>query len=124
MLRNLLTAALLSALSFIAAGCGSISQTVSEAMSDTMPQWAGGPPADLPPRPGDPRYEDFRREQMERSLTSTAQAWPIRESARERPGPVLLPPPPRVTRSATGSAGPLPSLPPRPVVSASAGAIY
>jgi hypothetical protein len=30
-------------------------------MGDVMPQWAGGNPRDMPPRPGTPEYEAFRQ---------------------------------------------------------------
>ena len=30
-------------------------------MGDVMPQWAGGTPKDMPPRPGTPEYEAFRQ---------------------------------------------------------------
>lgn len=39
------------------AGCGSISVF----MADAMPHWAGGLPAGAPPRPTDPRYEEYER---------------------------------------------------------------
>jgi hypothetical protein len=41
----------------LTAGCSSI----SDFMADAMPQWAGGMPADAPPRPSDPRYEEYER---------------------------------------------------------------
>ncbi|CCD96627.1 conserved hypothetical protein [Bradyrhizobium sp. ORS 375] len=31
-------------------------------MGDMMPQWAGGLPADAPPRPGTPEYARFMQE--------------------------------------------------------------
>jgi hypothetical protein len=37
--------------------CGSI----GSAVSDVVPEWAGGLPKDAPPRPGTPEYEEFRR---------------------------------------------------------------
>lgn len=39
------------------AGCGSMSVF----MADAMPHWAGGLPANAPPRPADPRYEEYER---------------------------------------------------------------
>ena len=30
-------------------------------VSDYIPTWAGGPPKDLPPRPGTPEYDAFRQ---------------------------------------------------------------
>lgn len=38
-------------------GCSSISEFVA----DAMPHWAGGLPAEAPPRPSDPRYEEHAR---------------------------------------------------------------
>jgi hypothetical protein len=33
-------------------GCGAINEKLVAGMSDAIPQWAGGLPADVPPRPG------------------------------------------------------------------------
>ena len=33
-------------------GCGTINEKLSAGMGDYVPQWAGGLPADAPPRPG------------------------------------------------------------------------
>ena len=33
------------------------------AIGDYAPQWAGGFPKDLPPRPGTPEYDAFRKKQ-------------------------------------------------------------
>jgi hypothetical protein len=30
-------------------------------VGDVLPQWAGGNPRDMPPRPGTPEYEAFRQ---------------------------------------------------------------
>jgi hypothetical protein len=30
-------------------------------MGDVLPQWAGGNPKEMPPRPGTPEYEAFRQ---------------------------------------------------------------
>jgi hypothetical protein len=32
-------------------------------IGDYIPHWAGGPPKDLPPRPGTPEYDAFRQKQ-------------------------------------------------------------
>jgi len=40
-------------------GCGAVSGFVA----DTLPTWAGGLPADAPPRPSDPRYPEYERGQ-------------------------------------------------------------
>jgi hypothetical protein len=58
--RRAYKAATLIGLCFITpliAGCSSISVF----MADAMPHWAGGLPANAPPRPSDPRYEEYER---------------------------------------------------------------
>jgi len=43
-------------------GCGSINEKLAAGMGDFVPQWAGGLPADAPPRPGTAQYDEFIRE--------------------------------------------------------------
>ena len=47
-------------------GCGSISSFVGGSMGDYIPAWAGGLPADAPPRPGTPKYEEWVRQNPQR----------------------------------------------------------
>jgi hypothetical protein len=47
-------------------GCGSINEKVSGGVSDAIPAWAGGLPADAPPRPGTAKYDEFMRERERR----------------------------------------------------------
>ena len=59
------------------AGCGAIrGMTVStgEFAADHLPAWAGGLPADAPPRPDDPRYEKYIQEESAKSAQVTQQA--------------------------------------------------
>jgi len=49
-------------------GCGSISDVLSTVIADNLPAWAGGLPENTPPRPGDPKYEEFMRAQMAKRL--------------------------------------------------------
>ena len=51
-------ALLLGALS----GCGTINEKMSAGMADSIPAWAGGLPADAPPRPGTAKYDEFMQE--------------------------------------------------------------
>jgi hypothetical protein len=44
------------------AGCASINERASAAMGDYIPQWAGGLPADAPPRPGTAKYDEWMKE--------------------------------------------------------------
>lgn len=41
-------------------------------MADTMPAWMGGLPADVPPRPSDPRYAEYERAQQAKAITVLA----------------------------------------------------
>jgi hypothetical protein len=43
-------------------GCGTINEKMSAGMADAIPAWAGGLPADAPPRPGTAKYDEFMQE--------------------------------------------------------------
>jgi len=59
-------------------GCGSINEKLAAGMGDFVPQWAGGLPADAPPRPGTAQYDEFIRE---RERTRLEPALPKNEGA-------------------------------------------
>ena len=61
-LRQLLTIPALVLLASELAGCASINERASAAMGDYIPQWAGGLPADAPPRPGTAKYDEWMKE--------------------------------------------------------------
>lgn len=44
-------------------GCGTVNEKLGAGMADYVPHWAGGLPADAPPRPGTPQYEAYMKEQ-------------------------------------------------------------
>jgi hypothetical protein len=62
------------------AGCGTLNERLAAGVSDAIPTWAGGLPADAPPRPGTAQYDEYMRERerqrllpaSERSQTSAA----------------------------------------------------
>jgi hypothetical protein len=54
-------------------GCASINESLSAAMADTMPRWAGGLPPDAPPRPGTAKYDEFMRERERQRLMPAAE---------------------------------------------------
>lgn len=62
-------------------GCGTVNEKMSAAMGDYIPQWAGGLPADAPPRPGTAKYEDWMRERERKRLM------PAAEREKEQQGP-------------------------------------
>ena len=43
-------------------GCSSINEKLGAGMGDYIPQWAGGLPADAPPRPGTAKYDEYMKE--------------------------------------------------------------
>jgi hypothetical protein len=49
-------------------GCGTINANLAAGISDTLPNWAGGLPADAPPRPGSAKYDEFMRERERKRL--------------------------------------------------------
>ena len=54
-------------------GCGTVNQKVSAGMADYIPAWAGGLPADAPPRPGTPEYAKFIQERERKRLLPAAE---------------------------------------------------
>lgn len=50
------------------AGCGTINEKVAAGVSDAIPAWAGGLPADAPPRPGTAKYDEFMKERERKRL--------------------------------------------------------
>ena len=49
-------------------GCGTINEKLAGGLSDVIPAWAGGMPADAPPRPGTAKYDEFMRERERKRL--------------------------------------------------------
>jgi hypothetical protein len=58
------------------AGCGSISSFIAGGMADLIPAWAGGLPANAPPRPGTPEYDAMMREREEKMVVPAAKPGP------------------------------------------------
>lgn len=74
-MAGLRRAFLLTAVTALAAslgGCGSISSFVAGSMGDLIPAWAGGLPADAPPRPGTEKYDDWLRQQQAQQAAQDA----------------------------------------------------
>lgn len=53
-------------------GCGTINANLAAGMSDAIPAWAGGLPADAPPRPGTAKYDEYMKERERKRLTPAA----------------------------------------------------
>jgi hypothetical protein len=50
------------------ASCSSINERIGAGMGDALPQWAGGLPADVPPRRGTPEYDEYIKERERKRL--------------------------------------------------------
>lgn len=68
-LARLVAAALLAT---ALAGCGTVNEKVSTGMGDYIPHWAGGLPADAPPRAGTPEYDAWMKERERRRMMPAA----------------------------------------------------
>ena len=55
------------------AGCSSINAKLADSMGDYIPQWAGGLPADAPPRPGTAKYDEYMKEREKRRQQPAAE---------------------------------------------------
>ena len=53
-------------------GCASVNEKLAAGVSDTLPQWAGGMPADVPPRRGTPQYDEYMKERERKRLEPAA----------------------------------------------------
>ncbi len=53
-------------------GCGTINEKLSAGVGDYVPKWAGGLPADAPPRPGTAKYDTFMAERERQRLMPAA----------------------------------------------------
>lgn len=65
-------------------GCGTINEKLAAGISDAIPAWAGGLPADAPPRPGSTKYDEYMHERERRRLEPAA---PKDEASQASPSP-------------------------------------
>ena len=85
--RHLTTLVAAALLACGLSGCGTINEKLAAGISDAIPAWAGGLPADAPPRPGSARYDEYMRERERKRLEpaapkdETSQASPSSEDA-------------------------------------------
>src|ERR1700757_3750193 len=83
-LALLLASALLAA---TLSGCGTINEKMSSAMGDYVPAWAGGLPADAPPRPGTAKYDEFMKERERlRQMPAAERPGAQQQTSQQQPG--------------------------------------
>jgi hypothetical protein len=71
--RHIVTIAALSLAGFAVTGCSTVNERLAAGVGDAIPVWAGGMPADAPPRPGTAKYDEFMRERERRRLMPAAE---------------------------------------------------
>ena len=72
-LRQLAIVFAVALLNSATSGCGTINEKLAAGMGDYIPQWAGGLPADAPPRPGTAKYDAFMAERERQRLMPAAE---------------------------------------------------
>jgi hypothetical protein len=70
--RSLSIAVAVALLASSLAGCGTVNEKLSAGMGDAIPHWAGGLPADAPPRPGTAQYDAWMKERERKRLIPAA----------------------------------------------------
>lgn len=55
-------------------GCGSVSSFIAGSMGDYIPVWAGGLPANAPPRPGTAKYDEWIKQHEQPVAASAAKS--------------------------------------------------
>lgn len=69
------------------ASCGTLNERIAAGVSDAIPAWAGGLPADAPPRPGTALYDEFMRERERKRLLPASERDETSANATDRPVP-------------------------------------
>jgi hypothetical protein len=85
--RHIATILALVLAGFALGGCGTINEKLADGMGDYVPKWAGGLPADTPPRRGTPQYDEYMKERERKRLEPAANA----NAAAPSPTPSLDP---------------------------------
>jgi len=88
---------------------------VSGPVSDAWPHWAGGEPANTPPRPGAPGYQDFIAHRQAATTSEQQQSPAATGSAPVQPAPAA---------AAMPAARPAPAQPPTQDTAIAGGGLY
>src|SRR5215510_3899087 len=68
------------------AGCGTINERIAAGVSDVIPAWAGGLPADAPPRPGTVKYDEYMRKRERKRLLPMSERDEMSKGNETKPG--------------------------------------
>jgi len=87
--RHIATILALSLAGFALGGCSSINEKIADGMGEYIPKWAGGLPADAPPRRGTPQYDanikDMKEREAQRVQPAAANNDPAKSNATLEP---------------------------------------
>jgi hypothetical protein len=84
--RQTLLLASIVAPAFCLAACGTVNERLAAGVSDIIPAWAGGLPADAPPRPGTVKYDEYMRERERRRLLPASERDTMPQGHEATPG--------------------------------------
>ena len=90
-------------------GCASINEKAAATMGDYVPQWAGGLPADAPPRPGTAKYDEWMKERERQRMLPADQRNNAQASAPNSTG--SKPAPNTNAKASSASTGSTPAGP-------------
>ena len=85
--RHLAAVIALALASTTLGGCGTVNERLAAGVSDVIPAWAGGLPADAPPRPGTAKYDEFMKERERKRLLPASEREEETKSGPSSPGP-------------------------------------
>jgi hypothetical protein len=71
--RHIVAIVALSLAGVVLTGCSTVNEKLAAGMGEAIPAWAGGLPADAPPRPGTAKYDEFMRERERRRMMPAAE---------------------------------------------------
>jgi hypothetical protein len=77
--------------------CGTVNEKLGAGVADYVPHWAGGLPADAPPRPGTAQYDAYMKEQERLRAMPAAERAKLDGAQKGQSGdqPAANPPPTR-----------------------------
>jgi hypothetical protein len=67
-------------------GCGTINEKLASGTGDYVPSWAGGLPANAPPRPGTPEYDAWAKENERRRAMPAAERQQLEQAQSQAAG--------------------------------------
>ena len=86
LIRKTLLLICIVALADCLAACGTLNERLAAGVSDVIPAWAGGLPADAPPRPGTAKYDEYMQGRERRRLLPASERDTMPQGHEAMPG--------------------------------------